>query len=65
MEAMLNLPISNLGIKGIGRTADEIRKWKDLFDEREFRLNLFTLYVFIEIGGIGGGSFRYIFQVFK
>jgi len=64
IEAMLNPPISNLGIKGIRRTADEIGKWKEIFSERELRLNLFTLYVFIEIGGTGGGSFRYMYSKF-
>lgn len=64
MESMLNPPISNLGIKGIKRTADEIGKWKNLFNDRELRLNLFTLYIFIEIGGTGGGSFRYMYSRF-
>ncbi len=64
MESMLNPPISNLGIKGIRKTAGEIGKWKELFNERELRLNLFTLYIFIEIGGTGGGSFRYMYSRF-
>lgn len=64
MEAMLEPPISNLGIKGIRRTADEIVNWKNLFDDRVLRLNLFTLYIFIEIGGTGGGSFRYMYSRF-
>jgi hypothetical protein len=63
-EAMLNPPISNLGIKGIKRTADEIGKWKEMFNDTELRLNLFTLYIFIEIGGTGGGSFRYMYSRF-
>ncbi len=64
MEAMLEPPISNLGIKGIRRTAGEILKWKNIFSEKELRLNLFTLYIFIEIGGTGGGSFRYMYARF-
>jgi hypothetical protein len=64
MESMMDPPISNLGIKGIKRTADEIGKWKNIFNERELRLNLFTLYIFIEIGGTGGGSFRYMYSRF-
>jgi hypothetical protein len=63
-EALLEPPISNLGIKGIRKTADEILKWKKMFDDRIFRLNLFTLYVYIEIGGTGGGSFRYMYSRF-
>lgn len=64
MESMTDPPISNLGIKGIRRTADEIVKWKNIFDESELRLNLFTLYIFIEVGGTGGGSFRYMYSRF-
>lgn len=64
MEAILEPPISNLGIKGIKRTADEILSWKKMFDNRVLRLNLFTLYIFIEVGGTGGGSFRYMYSRF-
>ena len=64
MESMVNPPISNLGIKGIRRTASEIGKWKNLLNEKELRLNLFNLYIFIEIGGTGGGSFRYMYSRF-
>ncbi|MGZ8885912.1 MAG: DUF4872 domain-containing protein [Halobacteriota archaeon] len=28
------------------------------------RMNLFSLYVFIEIGGTGGGCFRYLYARF-
>jgi hypothetical protein len=63
-EALLEPPISNLGIKGIRKTADEILNWKKMFDDRVFRLNLFTLYIYIEIGGTGGGSFRYMYSRF-
>jgi len=64
VQAMLNPPISNLGVKGIRRTAKEITKWPDKFDDTELRMNLFSLYVFIEIGGTGGGCFRYMYARF-
>ena len=64
VEAMLSPPISNLGVKGIRRTAKEIFKWPNLFNDRELRMNLFSVYIFIEIGGTGGGSFRYIYSRF-
>ncbi|TFH09568.1 MAG: DUF4872 domain-containing protein [Candidatus Thorarchaeota archaeon] len=63
-ESMLNSPISNFGIQGIRRTAKEITKWPDKFDDQELRLNLFTIYIFTEIGGTGGGSFRYMYSRF-
>ena len=63
-DSMLNPPISNFGVKGIRRTAKELPKWLDKFDEEELRLNLFNVYIFIEIGGTGGGSFRYMYSRF-
>ncbi|UCD73556.1 MAG: BtrH N-terminal domain-containing protein [Candidatus Bathyarchaeota archaeon] len=63
-HSMLNPPISNFGIKGIRRSAEEITRWPSLFDDRELRLNLFTVYIFIEIGGTGGGCFRYMYSRF-
>jgi hypothetical protein len=64
VQSMLNPPISNFGIKGIRRTAREITKWPTLFNDRELRLSLFTIYIFIEIGGTGGGCFRYMYSRF-
>lgn len=63
-ESMLNPPISNFGVKGIRRTAKELPKWMNKFSEDELRLNLFNVYIFIEIGGTGGGSFRYMYSMF-
>ncbi len=64
VDAMLNPPISNFGIKGIRRTAQEIKKWPQQYDDRELRMNLFSIYIFIEIGGTGGGCFRYMYSRF-
>ncbi|MBM3210719.1 DUF4872 domain-containing protein [Candidatus Poribacteria bacterium] len=63
-ESMLNPPISNFGIKGIRRTAKEIIKWQNMFNDMELRMNLFSIYIFIEIGGTGGGCFRYMYSRF-
>ncbi len=64
VNSMLNPPISNFGVKGIMRSAKEIAKWPNAFEEEELRMNLFTVYVFIEIGGTGGGCFRYMYSRF-
>ncbi|NIV45285.1 DUF4872 domain-containing protein, partial [Candidatus Bathyarchaeota archaeon] len=64
VHSMLNPPISNFGIRGIRRSAKEITKWPNLFNDKELRLNLFTIYIFIEIGGTGGGCFRYMYSRF-
>lgn len=63
-DAMLNPPIKNLGIKGIRHTAKEIVKWPGQFDDTGLIMNLFNLYIFIEIGGTGGGCFRYMYARF-
>jgi len=63
-DAMLNAPIKNLGIKGIRHTAKEITKWPEMYDETALAMNLFNLYIFIEIGGTGGGCFRYMYARF-
>ncbi len=64
VHAMLNPPINNFGIEGIRRSATEITKWPYLFNDKELRLNLFTIYIFIEAGGTGGGCFRYMYSRF-
>lgn len=64
VDAMLNPPISNFGVKGMRRTAQEIKKWPRQYDDFELRMNLFTLYIFIEIGGTGGGCFRVMYSRF-
>jgi hypothetical protein len=63
-SAMLNPPIKNIGVKGISHAAQEILTWPELFDDHELRMNLFNLYIFIEIGGTGGGCFRYMYSRF-
>jgi hypothetical protein len=63
-ESQLYPPIKNIGIKGLRHTSKEILKWPNIFEERELRMNLFTLYIFIEIGGTGGGCFRYMYSRF-
>ncbi|HMK45143.1 MAG TPA: BtrH N-terminal domain-containing protein [Methanocella sp.] len=63
-DAMLNPPIKNLGVSGIRHAARELLKWPDKFDDNSLMMNLFNLYVFIEIGGTGGGCFRYMYARF-
>ncbi|HVP16957.1 MAG TPA: BtrH N-terminal domain-containing protein [candidate division Zixibacteria bacterium] len=64
VESQLNPPIKNIGVKGLRHTAKEILKWPQIFKDRELRMNLFSLYIFIEIGGTGGGCFRYMYSRF-
>jgi hypothetical protein len=64
IDHQLNPPIKNMGVKGIRHTASEVRRWPEIFTDYELRMNLFTLYIFIEIGGTGGGCFRYMYSRF-
>jgi len=64
VKEMTEPPISNAGIKGIRRTGKEMKKWPGIFDDSMLRLVLFQVYIFIEVGGTGGGCFRYLFSRF-
>jgi hypothetical protein len=63
-EHILNPPISNFGIKGIRRTGREILKWQKVYNDNELKMNLFNIYIFVEVGGTGGGCFRYMYSRF-
>jgi hypothetical protein len=63
-DSQLDPPIKNVGVKGVRHAAREILKWPKTFADTELRMNLFTLYVFFEIGGTGGGCFRYMYSRF-
>jgi hypothetical protein len=41
-----------------------VMKWPDQFNEPQLRMQLFNLYIFIEIGGTGGGCFRPMYSRF-
>jgi hypothetical protein len=64
-KAMLEPPISNVGVKGIRKAAKRAFKWPGQMDEDELRLTLFNMFIFIDAtGGTGGGAFRYMFSRF-
>lgn len=64
IDAHLNPPIKNFGVEGMRHTASQLLRWPGLFKDRELRMNLFNLYIFIEIGGTGGGCFRTMYSRF-
>ena len=64
-RAMLEPPIRNLGVAGIRKAASEIPRWTRLTDGWGMPEALFNLYVFeSEVGGSGGGLFRFMFSRF-
>ena len=64
VDSLLNPPIKNLGIEGMRHAASQLLIWPAMFSEKELRMNLFNLYIFIEIGGTGGGCFRFMYSRF-
>lgn len=64
VDAHLNPPIKNFGVEGLRHTATQLLKWPAIFNDKDLRMNLFNLYIFIEIGGTGGGCFRYMYSRF-
>jgi len=64
IDSQMNPPIKNIGIKGIKHTSRELLKWPEIFNDHELRMNLFSLYIYIEVGGTGGGCFRYMYSRF-
>jgi hypothetical protein len=65
VEAHTHPPIKNFGLAGIRHTAAMLPKWPQLFkNEHDVRMNLFNLYIMIEIGGTGGGCFRPMYARF-
>ena len=64
-RAMLEPPIRNLGVAGIRKAASEIPRWPALADGWGLPEALFNLYVFeSEVGGSGGGLFRFMLSRF-
>jgi len=61
---MRNPPIQNLGVAGIRTAAMRVRQWPAVLDKKQLRMALFNLYIFSEIGGSGGGLFRFMYARF-
>jgi hypothetical protein len=64
VDALLHPPIKNFGVMGLRHTSSQLLTWPAIFMDKELRMNLFNLYVFIEIGGTGGGCFRPMYARF-
>lgn len=64
IEFLLHPPIKNIGVRGIRHAAKEIKRWPAIFNDYDLRMNLFSIFIFFEIGGTGGGCFRYMYSRF-
>jgi hypothetical protein len=62
---MLQPPISNLGVRGIRKTAEMVPRWPSLVAAELLPEICFNGYVMIDaIGGTGGGMFRSMYARF-
>ena len=64
-NGMLEPPVSNFGVKGIRKTAKRALTWQKTMDDDELRRTCHNIFIFIdEMGGTGGGIFRYMYSRF-
>lgn len=62
---MLDAPIANLGVRGIARAAQRIRRWTKDLRADQLRSTCFNTFIFIDArGGTGGGIFRRMYSAF-
>ncbi len=64
-QGMLGAPIANLGVRGIHKAANEVRKWPTRMDGPSLRQACLSAFLFIDAaGGTGGGLFRLMYARF-
>ncbi len=64
-DAMLNGPITNLGVRGIRKAARLVARWPTMLDDQALRWACINNFIFIDAtGGTGGGMFRMMYGRF-
>lgn len=64
-RAMLEAPISNLGVRGIRKAAEEVGRWPTRMNPASLREACLNAFLFIDAaGGTGGGIFRLMYARF-
>ena len=61
---MLNPPIKNIGLSGMKKWAGIVPEWPDQFKGLNLFGCLFNTFIYIEVGGTGGGAFRPMYAEF-
>jgi len=64
IDGLLEPPIKNFGLAGMKKWAGLIPKWPKQFKGMNLFLTLFNVFIYIEIGGTGGSSFRPMYSRF-
>ena len=65
IDALLNPPIRNAGVKGMVKWSEELKKYPKLIPEpKNLAHALMMHYIYIETGGSGGAIFRQIYTDF-
>jgi hypothetical protein len=62
--SMLDPAISNFGLRGIKKWSTEVKKWPANFPGMALFGCLLNLFIYIEVGGTGGGAFRTMYADF-
>jgi hypothetical protein len=63
-DSMLEPAITNFGLKGIRKWSSEVRRWPSEFKGMALFGCLMNLFIYIEVGGTGGGAFRPMYADF-
>ncbi|MBI5573709.1 MAG: BtrH N-terminal domain-containing protein [Elusimicrobia bacterium] len=63
-DAMINPPIKNIGLSGMQKWVGLIPKWNEQFKGMNLLECLLNTFIYIEIGGTGGGAFRPMYAKF-
>jgi hypothetical protein len=63
-QGMLKPPITNLGLKGMGKWSKLVAKWPEKFTGLNLLGALMNGFIYIETGGTGGSAFRPMYAKF-
>jgi hypothetical protein len=65
VDALLNPPIRNAGVKGIEKWSEELKKYPKIIPEPKNLVHALMMhYIYIETGGSGGAIFRQLYMDF-
>lgn len=63
-KGMLDIPMGNIGLKGLGKWASRVVEWPNRYPGDTLLAAIVNTFVFIETGGTGGAAFRRMYATF-